>query len=54
MQSIDFTDFANPSPRFWGTEKGAKFEEMIPGFARQVALKLRMLLVLSQISQHFF
>ena len=42
MQSIDFSDFANPSPRFWETEKGAQFEEVIRQFAQQVAAKIRM------------
>jgi len=34
MQSIDFSDFANPSPRFWDTEKGVEFEAIIPRFAK--------------------
>jgi hypothetical protein len=41
LQSRDFTDFANLSPRFWESEKGAEFESTIPQFAEQIASKIR-------------
>lgn len=42
MQAYDFTKFANTAKRFWETEKGVEFEEIIQQFSAQVADKIKI------------
>jgi hypothetical protein len=40
LQAFDFTRFAIMAPRFWDTDKGMEFEEIIKKFAEQAAKKI--------------